>query len=102
MITKELRRNERFPATEPVEVGWEESDGPKFARATCLNISPEGISMRMDQALPVRSHVTFRSAKLKLSGTASVRYCIRRNSWYQVGLEFNPGVRFNKESLTFA
>ena len=58
--------------------------------------------MRIDQPIAVRTYVTLRSEKLKLAGTATVKYCIRRNTWYHIGLEFTPGRVFNNASaLTF-
>src|SRR3954454_18605970 len=103
MTTRNLRRNERIPSTERVAVSWDDPTGQsKFTFAVCLNISAEGISMRVERPLPIRSYVTLRSEKLKLAGSASVKYCVRRNNWYQVGVEFNPGVRFGNGALTFA
>src|SRR4051812_33038250 len=96
MTVKDLRRNERIPAQERVAIGWDDSSGHKFVLANCLNVSPKGISVRLESPIPVRSYVSLRSEKLQLSGNAAVKYCIRRNTWYQVGLEFNPGVKFNK------
>jgi hypothetical protein len=40
------------------------------------------------------TYVTLRSKELGLSGRASVRYCIRRNGSYHVGLEFSEGLRY--------
>ena len=96
MVTKNLRRNERISSQERLAIGWDDLIGqPKFMFANCLNISTDGLSVRIDQPIAVRTYVTIRSEKLKLAGTATVKYCIRRNSWYHVGLEFTPGRVFN-------
>jgi hypothetical protein len=92
MMTKDLRRTERIPSQERVSVGWADSSGsPKFVLAKCLNISEEGISLRVAEPVPVRTYVTLRCEKLKIAEHASVKYCVRQNSWYQIGLEFTPG-----------
>lgn len=96
MITKNLRRNERIPSLERVAIGWDDLIGqPRFMFGNSLNISTDGLSVRVDQAIALRTYVTIRSEKLKLAGTATVKYCIRRNSWYHVGLEFTPDMVFN-------
>jgi len=84
-------------------MGWDDPIGqPRFMFANSLNISTEGLSLRVHQPMPVRTYVTLRSEKLKLAGTATVKYCIRRNTWYQVGLELTPGRTFNNApALTF-
>ncbi len=103
MVTKNLRRNERIPSRERVAIRWDDLIGqPKFMLGNCLNISTDGLSVRIDQPIAVRTYVTVRSEKLKLAGTATVKYCIRRNAWYQIGLEFTPDRVFNNApALTF-
>jgi len=89
MFIKDLRREDRAPSAESVTLSWDDSAGQaKFAIANCLNVSVGGISVRVNQAVPVRTSVRLRSAKLKLAVTATVKYCVRHNSWYRLGLEF--------------
>ncbi len=96
MVSKNLRRQERIPSHERVAIGWDDSVGqPRFVFANCLNITTGGLSLQVNQPLAVRTYVTLRSEKLKLAVTATVKYCVRRNSWYQVGFEFTPGRVFN-------
>ena len=103
MVTKNLRRNERMPSQERVAIGWDDLIGqPRFRFANCLNVSTDGLSVRVDEPIAVRTYVTLRSEKLKLAGTATVKYCIRRNSWYLIGLEFTADMVFNNApALTF-
>jgi hypothetical protein len=97
MNTKNLRRAQRTALEERIAVGWDDSNGnPKFVFARCLNVSTDGLSLRLDEPIQVRAYVSLRSEKLKISGSASVKYCIRRNSWYQIGLEFSPGTKSNR------
>ena len=103
MVTKNLRRNERISSRERVAIGWEDLTGhPRFMSGNSLNISTDGLSVRVDEPIAVRTYVTLRSEKLRLTGTATVKYCIRLNSWYQIGLEFTPDMVFNNApALTF-
>ena len=81
---------------ERVAIGWDDPIGhPRFVFANCMIVSTKGLSLRVNQPLAVRTYVTLRSEKLKLAATATVKYCIRRNTWYQVGLEFTLGRVFN-------
>jgi hypothetical protein len=103
MVINNLRRNLRVPSSERIALSWDETPGnPRFTFAKCLNISPEGISVRTDKPMPIRSYVSLRSEKLHLTGSASVKYCIRHNNWYQVGLEFTPGIKFNRAAAASA
>ncbi|MEO8130527.1 MAG: PilZ domain-containing protein [Bryobacteraceae bacterium] len=89
MYTKNLRLTERTASTESVALGWDDPGGqPKFVLANCVNFSDGGLSVRLNQPMVIRACVRLRSAKLKLAVTATVKYCVRRNSWYQVGFEF--------------
>ena len=97
MTIKNARRTERMPATDRVSIRWEDTLGEsRFALVNCLNISKDGIAIRFREPMTVRSYVNVCSEKLKLSGSASVKYCIRRNAWYQIGLEFTSGLKFNE------
>jgi hypothetical protein len=90
-----LRRMERIESPQRVSISWDDKHGQaKFASARALNISENGISLRLNEPLEVRSLVTLRSEGLKLAGSATVRYCIRRNGWHYVGLEFSGGMTY--------
>jgi hypothetical protein len=93
----ELRRTGRMNFPDRVFLGWDGEDGePRFTIARGVNISPTGISVRVNHSIPVRSYVSLRSESLNLSGNASVRYCIRRDGWYRLGLEFSSGIMLGK------
>jgi len=90
-----LRRSERIPALCPVSISWDDGHGePKFAIAKGRNICENGVSLRVNEPLPVRSYVSLHSESLQLSGTAAVRYCLRANGCYSVGLEFSGGMKY--------
>jgi hypothetical protein len=97
MMIKNARRAERMLAKDQVTLSWEDNLGePRFALVYCLNISIHGIAIRFREPMTVRSYVRVRSEKLKVSDSASVKYCIRRNAWYQIGLEFTSGLKSNE------
>jgi hypothetical protein len=96
MMINNARRTERMLAKDQVTLSWEDNLGePRFALVYCVNVSMHGIAIRFREPMTVRSYVRVRSEKLKLSGSASVKYCIRRNAWYQIGLEFTSGLKLN-------
>lgn len=90
-----IRRDERMPAAELVEVTWKDRYGQeKFAKARSLDVSELGMRIEMPEALDKLVYVTLRSIPLALHGTASVRSCTRRGTKYLVGLEFSGGLRW--------
>ena len=71
----ELRRTERIEALHPISICWDDGHGePKFAIAKGRNISENGVALRVNGPLPLRSFVSLHSESLQLSGTAAVRY----------------------------
>jgi hypothetical protein len=91
----DLRRTERVPALQPISISWDDGHGePKFAIAKGSNICENGVGLRVNEPLPLRSFVSLHSESLRLSGTAAVRYCLRGNGCYSVGLEFSGGMKY--------
>jgi hypothetical protein len=95
----DLRRSERVEALHPISICWDDGHGePKFAIAKGRNISEDGVALRVNEPLPLRSFVSIHSESLHLSGTAAVRYCVRGNGGYSVGLEFSGGMKYKLPS----
>jgi hypothetical protein len=91
---------ERIESPQRVSISWDDKHGQaKFASARALNVSENGISLRLNEPLDVRSLLTLRSEGLKLAGSATVRYCIRRNGWHYVGLEFSGGMKYKNTAV---
>ncbi len=94
------RRCERTPCGEKVRLGWEGPNGePQFTLGQCLDISATGIAIKVKVPIAHRTYVTIRSEQIGLAGRASVRYCIRRNAAYHIGLEFSGGMKYVKRAL---
>jgi hypothetical protein len=78
-----------------MSISWDDAHGQtKFAIAKGNNICENGVALRVNEPLPVRSYVLLHSESLHLSGTAAVRYCLRGNGCYSVGLEFSGGMKY--------
>jgi hypothetical protein len=94
------RRFHRFPYNDLVRVSWQDRLGQvKYANAKCLDVSEQGISVELVEPVELRSYVSLRSDKLKLAGTAAVRYCQRKAGKYMIGLEFSAGLKCSTGTL---
>jgi len=97
-----LRRHERQPCQHEVTVLWRDARGEqKFANARAVDISECGMRLHMPEAPPLHSYVTLRAPRLKLTGSASVRYCLlTKSTKYAVGTEFTAGLQWTPEKRT--
>ena len=92
----DLRREAREACTPAVKIMWcDVSGADKYANATAIDVSPQGMRLKVPEPLRIQSSVTLCSEKLKLHGEASVRHCSRFGTSYSIGLEFMRGVRWN-------
>jgi hypothetical protein len=74
---------------------WRDATGDdKFMNAPVQDISESGVGLEVLEALPVRSFVMLRAAKLGVHGRASVRHCSRQGLKYRIGVEFTGGFRW--------
>jgi hypothetical protein len=94
-----IRRDDRIPASELVEVTWKDRSGQeKFAKGRTLDISASGMRIEVPEPLDKQTYVALRSNALSLHGTASVRSCTRQAAKYLVGLEFSGGLKWKPKS----
>jgi hypothetical protein len=88
------RRFERTPHSVEIQISWEDAYGQtKYSRAQCLDISASGMSLELVESVRPRSRVTLKSDGLRLAGSATVRYCVRRGGKFTLGLEFMGGLK---------
>jgi hypothetical protein len=88
----ESRRHVRHPANGLIRLLWEDSNGrERVSNATIVNVSTNGVKLRLDEKIPVRSYISCNDAVLGIAGRGSVRYCIFSKGKYEVGLEFGDG-----------
>jgi hypothetical protein len=89
-----LRRTERQPRLERLALSWADDSGnPSMAWGRCCDLSPDGMRVEVSDKLPVRAYVNFRSEDGKITGSGSVRYCVRTKMKNIVGLEFTGSTR---------
>lgn len=90
------RRFVRFSNNESIRVCWRDRlDQVKYSNAKCIDVSEQGISVELVEPVEVNSYVSLKSDKLKLAGTAAVRYCRRKAGKYIIGLEFSGGLKYS-------
>jgi hypothetical protein len=95
----ESRRHRRHEASGLLQILWEDAAGqPKMSHGRIVNVSVEGVQVRLDEKIPVRTYVYCTDAKLGIRGRASVRYCNFSRGRYQIGLEFSGGSGWNEPS----
>ena len=90
-----MRRHKRYSIEASVEVSCDGVNGPQVTMTgSCLNISAGGLMMRLPEAIPVLSQVSFRITELDFEGTGTVRHCGSTADYSLVGVEFDDGLRY--------
>lgn len=89
---KNLRRHARDPIEGWLRILWEDANGCEHvSQARIVDISPHGIGLRCDQAIPLRSPISCNDEKLGIRGRGTVRHCTYAKGKYQIGVEFAGG-----------
>ena len=84
--------------TGTLRILWEDTEGrERVSKATIVNASENGVKLRLDERIPVRSSVVCNDVALGIVGRGSVRYCIFSKGKYDIGLEFQGGSGFGKK-----
>jgi hypothetical protein len=92
---KDLRRQGRQSCRQPVALRWSDAQGnDKYANVVALDVSEFGLSLQTREALPLRSRVQLRAAKLGIQGEATVRRCAQIGTQYVIGVEFGGSMRW--------
>jgi hypothetical protein len=93
----DTRRHARHPVDGMIRILWEDSDGrERVSNAMIVNASANGVKLRLDEKISVRSYVACNDVSLGIVGRASVRYCVFSKGKYEIGLEFGSGSGFSK------
>lgn len=89
------RRQDREPFECKLRVYWQEPGGhDNYAVATTVDLSESGLSILIPNRIEPRTFVQVKADDHpELSGTASVRFCVRKGLNYNVGLEFSGGAK---------
>jgi hypothetical protein len=101
--TGEMRRQDRVEVAVRVDVMWTDRQGhERFATARSIDICESGIRIQVPEALPERSYVRLRADRIALTGSASVRTCVKKGTKFLVGLEFSGGMRWKRPAAAKA
>ena len=93
------RRHERIQVSDKLQISWQNANGnDSYALVTVTDVSESGLSFQTMEVIPRGAYVTFRSARLGLHGTASVRHCARKGIKQFVGLEFTGGFKWMQDA----
>lgn len=93
MRTGNSRQHGRIRYTGPVRLAWEERGEPRYAQATCIDLSANGLRVEAPVGMPPRSRVSLRIDELKLSASALLKHVARRGSKYILGLELSHALQ---------
>ena|SRR5579864_1793448 len=85
----ETRVHGRFKIRCPITLSWHDAKGYTWTvRTRGVDMSTVGARVESPEPLAPGSFTYLRAQELKLMGSATVRYCIRRGLSYRIGLEF--------------
>jgi hypothetical protein len=91
-VKRNLRHHARDEIDGSLRILWEDAAGREHvSQAKIVNISPRGIGLRCDQAIPLRSPISCNDEKLGIRGRGTVRHCTYVKGKYQIGVEFSGG-----------
>ena len=103
ILKGERRRHNRQPIAGKLRVLWHEAEGrEQVCSAELVDISVNGLRMRVDRQMAPHTYVTVNDLGIGISGRGSVRYCRYENGKYVVGLEFAGGTGWKSRTLQTA
>src|SRR4051812_43824111 len=93
---KDMRQARRYAVEGTLRIAWLGTNGTLklVQNAKVIDISEEGMTFELPEAVQLISRVKLQSDKHKLLGEASVRHCRRKGTKYIVGVEFVDGLRW--------
>ena len=86
----ERRKQRRKKVQGALTILWQAPDDLNVEGCTyaeCVDVSENGVRLRVPEPLPYRSIITFNSIDLKLAGRGSVRHCAPRKAGFDIGVE---------------
>jgi hypothetical protein len=97
---KDHRRHQRIPYLGAVRISWEDERGiARYAQAKCLDVSEEGLRIEVGEPIPVRSTLSLREERIKVGGSATVRYTAWRGCNHVLGLNLSQDLEKNSLNL---
>ena len=94
----ENRMEPRLMCADLVDIEWRDAEGRvQCAVANLEDISALGACLQVESEIPLRTVV--RMTVMKVEYVGEVRYCVFRESGYFLGVQFEPGVKWNARSF---
>lgn len=94
----ERRKEPRVTNTEKVRLEWSDaSSHSRWLLGTCLDISPRGMRVEINDLVPENQYVRFELVKQNFRGTATVRSAKVKGRRSLIGLEFAWSARWTGE-----
>jgi hypothetical protein len=91
----EQRRSPRIRLNDTLRVAWVDAGGNYFhCQAPCVDAAKGGLRIIVKDRMDPLSYVNVQADRYGLIASARVRHAIQRGLKYHVGLEFNPGSRW--------
>ncbi|HEU0118952.1 MAG TPA: hypothetical protein VFQ91_00380 [Bryobacteraceae bacterium] len=93
----ERRIEPRLLCADLVDIEWQDEHGQaQRAVANLEDISGLGACLQLEQEIPLRTIIRMTVMKNQYSG--EVRYCVFREYGYFLGVQFEPGVKWNERT----
>jgi hypothetical protein len=100
-VKSDNRRHQRIRYLGPARISWDDECGlASYADAKCLDVSQEGLCIEVADTVPVRSLLSLRVERIKVGGSATVKYVARRGR--KCVLDLNLSQPLPKNSLGLA
>lgn len=94
---QERRGEARSMCADMVEITWLDRSGRnRTATALLEDISPSGACLQVEASIPKGTAIQWRLANQPLVGV--VRYCVFREIGYFLGIQFEAGTTWSKET----
>lgn len=94
----EKRIEPRLMCADLVDIEWQSPNGQvQHSVANLEDISGMGACVQVEEEIPLRSQIRITVMNQQYSG--EVRYCVFREFGYFLGVQFEPGVRWNSRSF---
>ena len=90
---QERRQYPRFPCASPIRLSSTNLSEHSITGA-CLEVCRNGLRIEISEVLQEQTKVSLEALSLGLAGRGVVRYCLRQNEKYIVGVEFTGGLEW--------
>jgi hypothetical protein len=101
-VSREQRHAGRHPFEGPLRVFWETEDGgARYLKGEAEDLSESGISLIVQERIPLRTVVCVEALEKHSRASATVRRCDQIGLRYRVGLEFTHGSNLSRTPKSY-